>query len=117
MALTRSELTGEGESTRGLGEKRDLTIDILGLNSWGNLWPNSDRVGWERVSDIGRVWIEEGQVDSGEWVWHVLACQAGMGELQCEGYVLDEVGGRGRQAVGVVVRAAHAVVTYSSSSS
>ena len=41
VALTRSELTGEGVSTRGLGEKRDLVIDILGLNSWVNLWPNS----------------------------------------------------------------------------
>lgn len=103
VALTRSELTGGGEPTRGLGEKRDLTIDILGLNSWGNLWPNSVRVGWEMVSDIGHVSIEgqrrRGGGGSGECVWHVLACQAGMGELQCEGYVLGSV----VEVLGVVV--------------
>lgn len=53
VALARSELTGEGVSTRGLGEKRDLVSDdILGLNSWVNLLPNSVLAGWEIVSDI-----------------------------------------------------------------
>ena len=39
--------------TRELGEKRDLASDILGLNSWVNLWPNSVLDGCEMVSDMG----------------------------------------------------------------
>lgn len=49
---TRSELTGEEVPTRELGEKRDLASDILGLNSWVNLWPNSVLDGCEMVSDM-----------------------------------------------------------------
>lgn len=38
--------------TRELGEKRDLASDILGLNSWVILWPNSVLDGCEMVSDM-----------------------------------------------------------------
>ena len=37
VELTRSELTEGEESALGLGEKRDLASDILGLKSWVNL--------------------------------------------------------------------------------
>lgn len=52
-AQTLNKLTGEGVSVaRGLGEKRDLASDILGLKSWVYLLPNSVLVGWDKVSDM-----------------------------------------------------------------